>query len=106
MQNGASCTKDSNNFMNKFKNVDIPNDALLVTADAVGLYFSIPHEVGLKALRNALENKNYKEILTENLVKMEKHYYQIQLLSTNFGYCYRDYICSTVCVYFYGSTQN
>ena len=27
MQNGASYVKDSNDFMNKIKNIDIPNDA-------------------------------------------------------------------------------
>ena len=37
MQNGASYIKDLN---------DVPNDALLVTADVVGLYRSIPHEAG------------------------------------------------------------
>ena len=44
--------------MNKVKNIDIPSDALLVTADIIGLDPSIPHEVGLKALKNALENRN------------------------------------------------
>ena len=41
MQNGASYIKDSNDFMNKVKNIDIPNDAFLVTPDVVGLYSSI-----------------------------------------------------------------
>ena len=69
MQSGASYIKDSNNFINKVKNIDIPNDALLVTADVVGLYPSIPHEVGVKALRNTLENRNYQERTTKNLIK-------------------------------------
>ena len=70
MQNGASYIKDSNNFKSKIKNIDIPNDALLVTADVVGLYPSIPHEADLSALREALDNRNRKEIPTENLIKM------------------------------------
>ena len=37
MQNGVSYIKDSNLFINKVKNIDIPNDALLITADVVGL---------------------------------------------------------------------
>ena len=78
MQNGASYINDSNKFINKIKKIDIPNDALLVTAAVVGLYPSIPHKVGLKALRNDLENRNYKEIPTENLVKMA------YFVSTNF----------------------
>ena len=70
MQNRASYTTDYNDFMKKVKNIDIPNDALLVTADVVWLYTSIPHQVGLKSLSNVLENRNYKEISTESLIKM------------------------------------
>ena len=70
MQNGASCIKDSNDFKSKIKNIDIPNDALLVTADVVGLYPSIPHEAGLSALREALDKGTHKEIPTENLIKI------------------------------------
>ena len=62
MQNGA--------FKSKIKNIDIPNDALLVTADVVGLYHSIPHEAGLNALRVALDKRTCKEIPIENLIKM------------------------------------
>ena len=70
MQNGASYIKDSNDFMKKIKNVDISNDALLVTADTVGLYPSIPHEVGLKYLLKTLlkwQSLYYKTI-TLNLI--------------------------------------
>ena len=42
MQNGASYIKDSNDFKGKIKNIDIPNDALLVTADFVGLSLPYP----------------------------------------------------------------
>ena len=70
MQNGASYIKDSNDFKNKIKNIDIPNDALLVTADVVGLYPSIPHEAGLNALREVLDKRKCKDIPTENLIKM------------------------------------
>ena len=70
MQNGASYIKNANDFMNKVKNIDFPNNALLVTADVIRLYLGIPHKVGLKSLRNALENRNYKEIAAENLIKI------------------------------------
>ena len=70
MQNGASCIKDSNDFKRKIKNIDIPNYALLVTADVLGPYPSIPHEAGLIALREVLDKRNCKEIRTENLIKM------------------------------------
>ena len=42
---------------------DVPQDALFVMADVVGSYPSIPHEAGLKALKEALnkrENSNIK----------------------------------------------
>ena len=32
----------------------VPENTILVTADVVGLYPSIPHDVGLKALKQAL----------------------------------------------------
>ena len=42
MQEGWSCIKDSSDFIKKFKNIDhIPQDALMITADVVGLYPSI-----------------------------------------------------------------
>ena len=66
--------------MNKVKNIDIPNNALLVTADVVGLYPGIPHKAGLKALRNALENRNYQKIPTENFIEMAEFLLKKQLL--------------------------
>ena len=70
MQNGGSYIKDSKDFKRKIKNIDIPNDALLVTADVVGLNPSIPHEAGLSVLREALDKRTRKKIPTENLIKM------------------------------------
>ena len=70
MQNGASYQKYSNNFKNKIKNINTPNDALLVTADVVGLYPNIPNEVGLSALREALDKITRKEMPTENRIEM------------------------------------
>ena len=52
MQTGVSYIKDSGDFINKNKNLqNIPEGAILVTADVVGLYSSIPHKAGLDALR-------------------------------------------------------
>ena len=70
MENRDSYIKDSNDFKSKIKNIDILNDALLVTADVVGLYPSIPHEACLSALREALDKRTRKEMPTENLIKM------------------------------------
>ena len=45
MQNVWSYIKDSNDFIKKIKPLkNICDNAMLVTADVVGLYPSIPHE--------------------------------------------------------------
>ena len=71
MQKGKSYIKDSGDFINKIKSIEnIPEGSILVTADAVGLYPSIPHEAGLNALRETLESRENKFIKTEDLIKM------------------------------------
>ena len=71
MQNGWSYTKDPSNFIKKIKHLkNIPDNALLVTTDVVGLYPSIPHEVGLRALKEILDRMEEKKICTQDLVKM------------------------------------
>ena len=63
-----SYIKDSNDFMHKIRGLqNIPNDALLVTAD-VGLYPSIPYEAGLQDLKEVFECRKDKKILTNDLV--------------------------------------
>ena len=71
MQKGWSYIKHSGYFINKTKNLsNIPDNAILVTVDVVGLYPSIPHEAGMRALREALDKQEIKCIPTEDLVKM------------------------------------
>ena len=48
----------------------IAQDALLVTTDVVGLYPSIPHQVGLKALKETLDTRENRNIATNDLIKM------------------------------------
>ena len=48
----------------------IAQDALLVTTDVVGLYPSIPHEVGLKTLKETLDKRENRNIATNDLIKM------------------------------------
>ena len=70
MQKGKSYIKDSGDFVNKIKELQsIPDGAILVT-DVVALYPSIPLEAGLKALKDALGNRENKSISTEDLIKM------------------------------------
>ena len=73
MQSSGSYIKDSVDFIKKIKNIGtIPKDSILITADVVRLYLSIPHEAGLKALEKALNNRINKKVWTEDMVKMAK----------------------------------
>ena len=73
MQRSRSYIKESGDFIKKIKNIStILKDSILVTADVVGLYPSIPHEAGLKAIEKALNNRTNKKVSTEDLVKMAK----------------------------------
>ena len=73
MQSSRSSVKDSGDFIKKIKNIStIPKDSILVAADVLGLYPSIPHDAGLKVLEKALNNRTDKKVLTEDMVKMAK----------------------------------
>ena len=71
MKSGTSYIKDTNYFFLKLKDLkQVPDNTLLVTADAVGLYPSIPYNEGLEVLKKQLHNFSEKSIPTEDLVKM------------------------------------
>ena len=73
MQNGWSYIKDSGDFLKKIRNVgNIPENAILVTADVVGLYLNIPHNADLKAFSNMLEAREHKAVSTDDLVKIAR----------------------------------
>ena len=58
MKGSRSYVKDTHNYLEKLKHLGkILSNAILVTADAVGLYLSIPHEAGLEALYEKLEKR-------------------------------------------------
>ena len=80
MQSGKSYIKDSGHFLEKIKTLGcIPDNAILVTADVVGLYPSIPHQAGINALKEALDKRPLKKIPTDDLIKMAEF-----VLSNNF----------------------
>ena len=62
---------------------DIPENAVLVTADVVGLYPSITHKAGLKALKSALEKREQKHIPTEKLINMAEFMLKNNLFEFN-----------------------
>ena len=80
MQGGKFYIKDSGHFLEKIKTLRcIPDNALLVTADVVRLYPSIPHQAGLTVLKEALDKRPLKQIPTDDLIKITEF-----VLSNNF----------------------
>ena len=84
MQNGKSYIRDSGHFLEKIKNIStLPENAVLVAADVVGLYPIIPHQADLSALKEALENRSAKKIPTETLIKLAEFVLKNNLLEFN-----------------------
>ena len=84
MQESLSYIKYSYNFMLKIKDLkDIPKDAFFVTADALGLYHSIPHEAGLRFVREVLNQRNNKRVSTNDLDKIAKFLLRNNYLELN-----------------------
>ena len=73
MQEGEPYIKDTGDFHNKIKNIKaLPENVILVTADLLGLYPSIPHQAGLEALRETLDKTKTHKVPTGKLIKMAK----------------------------------
>ena len=71
MQESWSYIKDSGDFLKKVKHLgQIPDGAVLVKADVIGLYPSITHTACLKTLRRSLNKRETFEIPTEDIVQM------------------------------------
>ena len=63
--------KDTEDFLNKIKNINaIPENAILVNADLVGLHPSISNQAGLEALREELNKRKTHKVPTGKLVKI------------------------------------
>ena len=71
MKAWKSYMKDTGDFLEKRKNLgNIPSNTILVTANFVGLYPSISHNAGLRALYEKLEERTDKKIRSTDLVEM------------------------------------
>ena len=71
MKQGESHIKDTRDFLENLKRVgEIPKGAILVTADVVGLYPSIPYDGGLNVLRKQYDKFKDKIVPTEDIIKM------------------------------------
>ena len=56
MQKELSYIRDTQHLLEKIKTIgSVPENAILITADILGLYRNIPHQSDLKALKDVLE---------------------------------------------------
>ena len=70
--------------MEKIKTLGcIPDNAILVTADVVGLYPSIPYRDGLNSLKEANDKKLLKKIPTDDLIKIAEFVLSINFFEFN-----------------------
>ena len=71
MQDGWSYVRDTGDFLKKIKCLGkTPEDAILVTADVVGIYPNMPHNLGLQSLRKRLNETGICKVLTEEIISM------------------------------------
>ena len=71
MQDGWSYIKDTGDFLKKIKRLGkIPEGAIFVKADVVGLYPNIPHDMGLRYLRKRLNETIICKVPTEEISSM------------------------------------
>ena len=84
MKQGDSYIKDTGDFLEKLRALgEIPKGAILVTADIVGLYPSIPHDEGLRVLRNQYDKFIDKTVPTEDIIKMAEFVLKNNLFEFN-----------------------
>ena len=87
MKEGKSYIKDTADFLDKLKDLgEIPEGAILVTADVVGLYPSIPHTEGLEVLRKQYDKFLHKKVPTEDIVKMADFVLKNDFFEFNFKF--------------------
>ena len=73
MRSAKSYMRDNSDFLKRLKELgSVLQNALLVTADVVGLYPSIPHQDGLEALPTKLDQQEDRIIPTNDLLEMAR----------------------------------
>ena len=78
-----SVLEDSREFLEKLSKLGkLPENAIMVTFDVVGLYSNIPHEEGLEALKFYLEQREDKSVTTQSLLDLAR----IVLENNYFGF--------------------
>ena len=70
-QKVKSYIKDTNDFLRKLDALpSLPVDTILCTIDVVGLYPNIPHEDGLVAMRETLDEQEDKTVSTDSHIEL------------------------------------
>lgn len=78
-----SFVKDRNDFLHKLKNIGtLPEGAILVSLDVMGLYLHVPHVEGLKAIKHGLNEKENQEIPSNLIVDLA----ELVLKNNNFEF--------------------
>ena len=82
MKQGSLYMNDTSDFLEILRATgEIPEESILVTADVVGLYPSIPHDEGLKVLWNQYDKFIDKNFPTEEIIKMAEFVIQNNCLN-------------------------
>ena len=65
--------EDTRDFLCRLNDLpEIPENAILVTFDVVGLYPNIPHEEGIEIIKTFLNERDNKPVKTESLRDLAK----------------------------------
>ena len=86
-QKVKSFIKDTNDFLKKRNKLrDLPDDFILCTINAVGLYPNIPHKEGLEAIRKALDKREDQTISAESLILLAEYVLKNNVFEHNMRY--------------------
>ena len=81
MQHYWPYIKNTGDFLKKLKRLGkIPEGAILVTAEVVGLYPNISHNLGLQSLRRRLNETSICKLPTKEIISMAEFVLKKQLL--------------------------
>ena len=113
MKEGKSYIKDTADLLNTLKDLgEIPEGAILVTADVVGLYPRIPHTEVLKVLHKQYDKFLHKKVTTEDIIKMAdfvlKNFFSSSMPTFSNKYLELLLVLNVplICWYFYGLHWN
>ena len=69
-QQQPSYLKDTKEFLNRIKNLQVQDDTYIITADVSSLYTNIPHNEGIEACKHFLKERPHASVPTNVLLHM------------------------------------